>query len=386
MSDFKLIYILNHFSKNSHTHFYHVLNLLEKLTKEGVEIALVIEKCDDLPIINNKKIEVFAQNSQFKYLRPWELLKILFFLNKKGYKHIFVRISWLAAVVSIIASFFTKQKTFYWLSGQGIFEYYANLPFGFRKLRVFFTTRIPFIFIKTFIYRFVTGPESMKEYFVNEGRVNPKKIEILYNDIDLSRFKYLSKIERNVLKKELGYHENENIILYVKRLSPIKGVLYYFPKLFLDTLNKLPNDYLFVIIGDGQEKEKLETIIAQNSLNKRVRVLGSIPNKDVQNYYQIANIFINPTLEEGFPRVLIEAMACGLPLVTTNAGGIKDIVGVEQSHYMVDKNDRNAFAEKLIELASSDITQKMLREENCKTVQRFSTNSVALMYKTKIFS
>jgi len=382
----KLIYILNHYAKNSESHFFHVLNLLEVIASQGIQIALVIEKCDDIPHILNENIEIYPQKSLSKILRPLELLKILFILNNKGYKHIFIRISWIAALMAIFASLFTAQKTFYWLSGQGSFEFYRNLNFGLSKIKLFFTSRIPFFIIRNFIYRFVTGPESMKDYFILNGRVKPEKILVLYNDIDLKRFTLLKEEAKNDLKSKFNIDIKAKIIFFAHRFSPVRKTTFYIPYIIDNFFeNSVEEGYIFIIAGSGPEEREVKEKIINSKFSNRVILLSSIPNATIQEYYQIADIFINPTYAEGFPRVLIEAMASGLPVVTTDAGGIKDIIDKEQIRYMVAKEDRQAFAEKLISLAHSDSEKTLLKNENLNTVQRFSSENVAKMYIDNIF-
>lgn len=380
----KLIYILNQYSHNNHTHFYHVLHLLEVMANKGIAIALVIEKCDHLPTIYHRGINLYPQEQKIKWLRPLELFKMIIKLKGQGYDHIFIRISWVAAIVSILAGWFTGQKTFYWLSGQGGFENYKNLSFGINKIKLFIKSRLPFIFIKSFVYRFFTGPESMKEYFIKEGNVNEKKIEILYNDIDLNRFKCLNINYKNDLKKKLNINLSKKIIFFAHRFSPVRKTSFYIPYIFEMFLKKVDN-FVIMVAGNGPDEREIKSMIALSQIKDKIIFLGSIPNALIQEYYQIADIFINPTYAEGFPRVLIEAMASGLPVVTTNAGGIKDIVGEEQARFMVPKEDRELFAEKLIQLANSPNEREIIKKENLKTVQRFSTEVVVDMYINKIF-
>ena len=144
-------------------------------------------------------------------------------------------------------------------------------------------------------------------------------------------------------------------------------------------------DYIFALAGGGPEEEEIRMLVDASSVKANVRFLGNIPNNKIQEFYRAADLFINPTFAEGFPRVLIEAMASGLPVVTTDAGGIKDIVGVKQSEYMVDKMKPELFAEKLIGLSRSVETQSGLALENLVSVQKFSTSNVANMYIREIF-
>lgn len=381
----KLIYILNHYSTNSASHFFHVLNLLEVMANKNVEVVLVIEKCDDILQINNPNIIVIPQQQKIKWLRPFELAKIILNLHSQGYTHIFIRITWVAAVIAILVSFFTQQKTFYWLSGQGGFEAYQKMPFSFDKIKLFFTSRLPFFFIKRYVYRFVTGPESMKDYFVQEGKVAVEKITILYNDIDLNRFKVLSIAQKEDLKLKLGVPSDKKIIFFAHRFSPVRKTMYYIPYVFEKFFAGMDNEYLIVMAGSGPEEKEVQEAVKESSFAKQIILLGNIPNAVIQEYYQIADVFINPTYAEGFPRVLIEAMASGLPVVTTDAGGIRDIVGKSQSEYMVPKEGREAFAQKLVQLAQSESIRKSLSTENLHTVQRFSTEAVADMYINAIF-
>ena len=135
----KIIFILNHYSHNSQSHFYHVINLLEEIAKDNVEIALIIEKCDDIPNIVNPKIVVYPQKQKSKLKRIVELLGLLIKLQKRGYKRVFIRISWVAACAAIIVSFFREFKTYYWLSGTT----FPKLKFGFKKIKYYFGTLLP---------------------------------------------------------------------------------------------------------------------------------------------------------------------------------------------------------------------------------------------------
>ena len=223
----------------------------------------------------------------------------------------------------------------------------------------------------------------MKQYYIKHN-VKADKIIILYNDIDISRFFISSDKEKN--KEKLGIPKEEKVILFVHRLSPVRETLFYMPYIIEEFYkNNNTEDYKFYIIGGGSDKDKLEKEIEQKKLSEKVKILGSKPNAVIQDFYSVADIFINPTMAEGFPRVIIEAMAVGLPVVTTDAGGIKDIMPASQQEYIVDKKDRDAFAAKMVELAQlKDKTD--LGRENRNHVIRFSTENVALMYKNTIFN
>ena len=382
----KLIYILNHYSHNSSSHFFHVLNLLEKMADKGVEIALIIEKCEDIPEIENLNIQLYGIHTSSKVKRSIALCRHLFKLRKHGYTKVFIRIASIAASQAIIVSWFTKQEIYYWLSGTTL-DGYKKAPSSVKKIKSFFKSWLPYLFVKSYVDYFVTGPETMVDYYVQEGGIDRNKVLLLYNDIDIVRFRPLNEQDRLAKKKEFGFFKESNIILYVKRLSPIKGVMFYLPKI-LSEISDLCQElnYKVIIIGDGTEKTKLESEIERNHTKyTNVDILGAVPNSIVHSYYQISDIFMNATLEEGFPRVLIEAMACGMPVVTTDAGGIKDIIGAEQSNFMTPALDRELFTYKLKELMKDSAERNKLADENKKHAERFSTENVAKMYIENIF-
>lgn len=379
------IYVLNNYSVNSTEHFFHVLNLLEEIANNGVEIILIIEKSDGKPSIKSPNIKVIClKNTGFR--RLVELYNLIGKFQKDNYLKLFVRISNWAAVVAIVKSFFSKLEVYYWHSGT-VFEFDDKEPLSFSKFKWYFKTRLPFNFIKRNATYFVTGPESMRDYYVGKVGVKKEKIKILYNDIDVSRFSILEDKAKEIIKKELNINTEKKVILFVHNFSPVRNTKLYvanFLKKFYATSDL--HNYEFYFIGGGKEREVIEEQVIAMNLKDKVFFLGSLPNNQVHKYYQVADIFINPTAAEGFPRVLIEAMACGLPIVTTNAGGIIDILGSKQLEYMSDITDPNTFADNLIKIArlSKDELHK-LKEENTKRIKNYSTEKVALMYVKTLF-
>jgi glycosyltransferase involved in cell wall biosynthesis len=381
--DKKLIYVLNHYSNKSVQHFYHIVNLLKVMADKGVKIALVIEKCDDNPQISHKNIEVICQKQRRKIKRFIEFSNILKELIKRGYSKIFVRISLNAAIISIIVSKLMGAQVYYWQSGttylvdkeQTLFKRIKWILFSYSK----------FWFVKKYVDFFVTGPETMIDYYVNVVKVNKDKMLLLYNDIDIERFSMPSVNEKQINRKKIGFNGSEKIILMVHRLSPVRKTDMYIPYIFESKKLKELNAFL-LIIGDGPEKPLLEKLIEHSPAKDRIRLLGSIPNSEIEKYYKAADVFINPSYTEGFPRVVLEAMACGLPIVATDAGGTKDIVGPHQKDYIIEKNNINRFRDKLFELIEDEKKQKQLSLENIEHVKKYTTDAVSETYIERMFN
>jgi glycosyltransferase involved in cell wall biosynthesis len=382
----KLIYIVNQYSKDQDSHFYHIPHLLEKIAALNVEIVLIIEKANGKPEFKNKNITVMVQKQISPIKRIVELFFILKKLNKNGFKKVFIRISQNAAIPAVVVTKLFGGEVYYWQSGTtAVFK--KPWSFGKEWIKNIVKSDIPFYITKKSVNYFVTGPESMLDYYRNFVGVDKRKLLLLYNDINLERFFPVKNEQKAEIMSELGLNVDEKIILFVHRLSPVRKTLYYMPYVFDNLLSIMEdNHYKCVVIGDGSEKNLLEKLIEERNIGHLIKVLGGKPNSIIQQYYKIADIFINPTYTEGFPRVLLEAMASGLPIVSTNAGGIKDIFGDKQLCYMVDINDRDTFSEKLLELMKNNEVRKELSSENINRVKRYSTENVAKMYVKSMFN
>ncbi len=150
----KLIYILNHYASNQASHFYHILHLLEEIASNGVEIALVIEKADELPRLNHDRIQIIAQKEIHPLKRMVELFGILKRLNARGFKKIFIRISQNAALPAIAVSRLYGSEVYYWQSGTTHLLNDTKIR-SLHDLKIFLKSDLPFYLTKTFVNHFV---------------------------------------------------------------------------------------------------------------------------------------------------------------------------------------------------------------------------------------
>lgn len=384
----RLIYILNQYSPQEASHFHHVLHLLDVLAEqEGIDVTLIIEKASEPPVLANSRIDIVLQTARTPLTRFLELRRLVRSRIVDGATQVFVRISTFGALAAISGAAGTSARVHYWNSGTTI-AHDRSRPFGMAKLKWYLRSRLPFLLTKTLVHRFVTGPESMVDYYVDVARVDRRKIRVLYNDIDVQRFAPVDAQRRSALRAQWGVLPGEQLVLFVHRLSPVKRTLFYLPHVLEAVFQSadLGAHTRVLIVGGGAEETDLARLLAARPYAERVRMLGRVANKDIHALYQAADVFMNPTYEEGFPRVLLEAMASGLPIVTTDAGGIGDLLGPCQRAYMVDKDDRDGFSAQLVALLRSRDDRQALAAENVQHVQRFSSESVARMYAGTLFS
>ncbi|MEM2439800.1 MAG: glycosyltransferase family 4 protein [Candidatus Bathyarchaeia archaeon] len=165
--------------------------------------------------------------------------------------------------------------------------------------------------------------EYTKKELLENYCLNPNKINVIYNGVDVNKFKPPS--DRDKAKRELGLNAGK-IILYVGRLYCRKGLPTLLRCIPL-VLRKFRN-VKFVVSGKGfrGEEERLKALASRLKIEKNVSFIGYFPDEKLPMLYQAADIFVLPSIYENLPFALLEAMATALPVVTTSVGGIPEVI------------------------------------------------------------
>lgn len=379
MSSLRINYVLNHYSPTATTHFAHVLNLLREMHSRGCMINLFIEKAPSGgPAVEG--IRVVLLRFQMPVLRHLELMLRLGIAILQGYRSTFIRISAPAAIAASLSHMLLGGRAFLWQSG-ATHEFDRSRPASLDKLKWWLGSALPNRLARSLCQRFVTGPEAMVEYYARVVGVERKKIRLLYNDIDLSRWRAVESISAtSAFEARFDVAKPSRVLLLVHRLSPVRRTLMYLEPLLTELEAAFGADWALLVAGDGSERADAEHLASAKGVKGCCFFLGAVPNEELPAIYRLADVFINPSHAEGFPRVLIEAMACRLPIVTTDAGGTMDLVGSDQAKWVVDRKEPQTFAKRVMELLADRNEMLRLSSENAVTVESFSTVRVAGMY------
>ena len=150
----------------------------------------------------------------------------------------------------------------------------------------------------------VTGTPLMAEHYSQNYGISINKIKVIPNSINRARFQP-GNYDYTKIKEEFGVPEDNKVVLFIHRLSERKGA-HYLAEIISNVSDKNPHT-TFIIIGDGPYRDKLAQQINNAGLAKYTKLTGGVPNTEVSRYYAIADLFIMPSTDEGFPRVLLEA-------------------------------------------------------------------------------
>jgi glycosyltransferase involved in cell wall biosynthesis len=159
----------------------------------------------------------------------------------------------------------------------------------------------------------------------------PERVEVVYNGIDLGRYVRVDAKERQEARRRLGLPGDAPVVGTVGRLDPIKHytvMLAAFRRLRADH-----RDARLVVVGDGPERGRLESLAGLLDLSRSVHFLG--PRLDVDLILPAFDVFALSSLSEGLPMTIIEAMAAGVPIVSTAVGGVPEMVRDGQEALLV---------------------------------------------------
>ncbi len=196
-----------------------------------------------------------------------------------------------------------------------------------------------------------------------------QKIEVICNGIDVNNF-----------------HPDESkrakdkfiITLGGTRITARKGINYLIEA--LSTLApKYPNIFLR-LVGEGNEKEALTSLIKELNLEKFVDFAGLISRDKIATYYQEASVFVLPSLNEGMSNAMLEALASGLPILATQTGGTEELVEDEINGMIIKMKDAEDLAEKIEMILKNDVLRVQMGLASREKAQEMSWENVARKY------
>lgn len=188
--------------------------------------------------------------------------------------------------------------------------------------------------------------DSLKRHVVGLG-ADTNKIQVVGNGVDTQRF---FPEDRKAARIRLGLPGEAQVIVTVGGLVERKGfhrVIELMPAL----LKHFPHLHYLVVGGaslEGDWSQRLKTMVDDLGLNERVTFLGAIPPDELRWPLSAANVFVLPTSNEGWANVFLEAMACGLPVVTSDVGGNPEVVCRDELGTIVPFGNSDALREAIV--------------------------------------
>ncbi|MBI4056639.1 MAG: glycosyltransferase family 4 protein [Elusimicrobia bacterium] len=218
----------------------------------------------------------------------------------------------------------------------------------------------------------VTVSEFSKSEIQKHLGIPPQRIHVIHNGIS-PLFKALDATIRKAYRERFNFQGE--VILHIGNFTPNKNYARLI-RAFKEVSKNLKEASL-VMVGDtsiGNHREVLR-VVAETGLSHRVTFLSRLSTPDLVGLYNAADIFVFPSLYEGFGLPVLEAMACGLPVITSKTSSLPEIVG--DAALLVDPTDVQGLAHSMSQLLTSRALQKTYTDRGIERSKEFSWKRVA---------
>ncbi|MFQ5964009.1 MAG: glycosyltransferase family 4 protein [Candidatus Scalinduaceae bacterium] len=312
----------------------------------------------------SNNIEIFKLNINKKDLQYWRMSEIALWtwkaywfskrlVKKNNYDLCHCWFGWPAGIIG----FLLRKNISYIVALRG-----SDVPDYNARLRAL--DKNYFKFISTIVWQnaktVAANSKNLRE--LARKTYDKKSIHVIYNGVNITEFK------PDINRSELN-------VLFVGRLIKRKGVIYLI-KAYKEVCDGY-NNFKLIIVGGGPEREYLENFCKLAKIETKVEFLGAVKHKDIAGIYQKANILVLPSLEESLANVTLEAMASGLPIITTNTGAAELMDG---NGFIVEKENYKQIKEAIIQYVDNPELLMKHGKKSRKTAEKMSWTNAAKAY------
>ncbi|MDI9633244.1 MAG: glycosyltransferase [Methanolinea sp.] len=195
-----------------------------------------------------------------------------------------------------------------------------------------------------------------------------KPVTVIPNGYDEELFSFKNREE---IKIALNLPENKVIILSIGNLEEIKGHKYLIEA--INIVKKIKKDILCIIIGAGKLQRSVIQQIRSLELENNIILMSPKPHQEIPLWMNAADLFVLPSLSEGNPTVMFEALGCGLPFVGTRVGGVPEIITSEDYGLLVEPGNAEDLAEKILIALDKEWDREKIR----KYAEQFTWENIA---------
>lgn len=346
------------------------LALASQLVKKGVNVKIVTsrferrwpkyERIDNVEVVRlfSPRIKVLGA-LLFIFCLAHYLIK-----NRKDFSFIHTFQIGYASSVSILFSILLRKPSVIKLASSG-------WGGDVQRARKTLLGKI-FLFVAKKATKIITLNSTIERELIEE-KITPSKICLVHNGVDLARFKEIEGKSR--LREELGIPDKKTII-YTGRLSPEKGVDF-----LIRSFSKLDKKIgcQLLIIADGPERHDTVRLIDHYQLLRSVTLIDEVD--DVASYLNAADLFVLPSRFEGLSNSFLEAMACGLPVISTRVGGSIDIIEDGINGLLVEVDNADQLTQAVERVFNDSLLAIRLGKNARKTVEvHYDLNKIADTY------
>jgi glycosyltransferase involved in cell wall biosynthesis len=374
----KLCFILDHYERKTSRHFGYIYNLIQELGKK-YDVYVIVERCFGEPPTFNNTRRIYVQKIKFPAIRRLELLLIIFFYRTLGCKIFYNHYSYYGAIISGLITKLAGGKSYFWHCIV-IEKFIENVHKSYLS-KLIFAARLTLAC--KLVNHHVVGSSVMASHYekiLGKRMYNPI---VLPNWTDLEMFNR-EKYDREKLRNKFGYKPQDKVIFFLHGMEKGKGPQ-FLPNI-VKGIASSRKDVKFLFAGEGSLRKGVQKEIEDMGFSSITHFTGVVPHFDIPEYYAISDIFIMPSLFEAFSRCLLEAMAMGLPFVSSDGGcgGTYAYTPKEQHPFIVSIPEIDKFPRLVLKILEDANLSKKLSSVNLSFVQDYTFDKAIKRFEDSI--
>jgi glycosyltransferase involved in cell wall biosynthesis len=362
----RLLYLLPRYDADSPEHFYHLYDFLKKLHGR-IPLEVVVERASGaLPA----DFPMRLLRIRFPIFRLTEEFFVFLAARLRGIRDFYIHYSYTGAIAASIVVRLFGGRAFYWSCS--LYEEFPPTRKASWNNRLRHAANLWLLETSVrWCTHLVTGTPRVAEYYVRHAGIPAGKIRLLPNFVDPERFRAVSRAEA---RKQLRLDPDRKVVLFLHRVAQRKGAQ-YLPDIAAQVLRDA-GTVTFLVAGGGPYLEELRRRVREEHLDESFDFRGWVPNREAPLYYRAADLYLMPSEEEGFPRVLLEAMAADCPFLAFDIGGVRDVIAPEQVACVIPAGGVSAIAAACAAALRDPARLEAWRRAGRERVERFSEDRV----------
>ncbi len=224
------------------------------------------------------------------------------------------------------------------------------------------------MFRNSFTDIIIANSYAVREKTISDERLLPSRVVVIYNGIDFLQYGgIINPEEKASFKRESGLGHAKKVIGMVSNIKNVKGYEYFLSAASI--IRRNTNNVHFIIAGEGSDHNDFRRVVEGYGLNDCVSLLGLC--QDVKKVFSMIDIFMYSSLSEGFPNIILEAMASGKVIVATDVGGTSEMLQNGLSGILVRPRDAAVLADATMKILDDEDLGRRMSEAAMKSARQF---------------
>jgi glycosyltransferase involved in cell wall biosynthesis len=186
-------------------------------------------------------------------------------------------------------------------------------------------------------------------------------------------------VDTSLFQVRKKLQDRKNIIGYIGRLSQEKGIINFIDAMSL--IIKEDNDIDFIIVGGGELLSKVEGKVRASGVHDKVTIIGEVPSSIVPNYLNELKLLVVPSYNEAGPQTVIEAMACGTPILATPVGWVPDLIEDGKTGFILADNSPECIAKNVTRVLKQQNLEDIVQNAHNLVMQRYTLKAASQRYR-----